>query len=157
MNFKDYLVDYARKWVHISPYALTTPGSSDPDIIAAVMNSVPYRNGHVGGGVDPNGTIHGPYRIECISPQDYEPMAAGDAIERFNRWVATHTSDSAALTVLLSAEVRRRLSEADAVYVLRDLGDSAVCDYGRIHDEFNEFLTIDRASGNVAVIVASDD
>ncbi|UGT54754.1 hypothetical protein [Nocardia asteroides] len=110
VNLKDHLVDHGYRWIDVTPFDLTAPYAPDAEIIAAVMDSVPYRNGHIGGGDDPHGTI-----------------------------------------------VHRRLRAADAVYFLRDLGDDALCDYGRIHGEYNEFLTVDRTGREVALILAGDD
>ncbi|WP_146229435.1 hypothetical protein [Nocardia neocaledoniensis] len=78
-------------------------------------------------------------------------------MERFDRWVDVDLTVSTEFTEILAEVVHRRLRAADAVYFLRDLGDDAVCDHGRIHDEFNEFLTVDRTGREVALILASDD
>ncbi|MFI8977866.1 hypothetical protein ACIGO9_33650 [Nocardia asteroides] len=67
------------------------------------------------------------------------------------RWASTE------FIAILREVVYRRLRTADSVYFLRDLGDDALCDHGRIHNEFNEFLTVDRTTREVALILASDD
>ncbi|WP_280306310.1 hypothetical protein [Nocardia neocaledoniensis] len=157
VNLKDHLVDHGYRWIHVTPFDLTAPDAPDAEIIAAVMDSVPYRNGHIGGGVDPLGTIHGPFRIECMTVTDYEPLATAVAVERFDRWVDVDLTASAEFTQILAEVVHRRLRAADAVYFLRDLGDDALCDYGRIHGEYNEFLTVDRPRREVALILAGDD
>ncbi|MGW5440642.1 hypothetical protein [Nocardia asteroides] len=157
VNLKDHLVDYARRWIHITPFDLAIPDATDAEIIAAVMNSVLYRDGYIGSGTDPNGTIHGPFRIECMTVTDYEPMDSAAAVALFDRWVDIDTDASTEFTTLLREVVHRRLRTANSVYFLRDLGDDALCDHGRIHNEFNEFLTVDRTTREVALILASDD
>ncbi|MEU3015177.1 hypothetical protein [Nocardia asteroides] len=157
VNLKHHLVDYARRWIHINPFELTAPDATDAEIIAAVMNSAPYRDGYIGSGPDPNGTIHGPFRIECLTVTDYEPMESAAAVALFDRWLDIDTDASTEFTAILREVVYRRLRTADSVYFLRDLGDDALCDHGRIHNEFNEFLTVDRTRREVALILASDD
>ncbi|WP_254876131.1 hypothetical protein [Streptomyces sp. CAI-85] len=57
----------------------------------------------------------------------------------------------------LRREVFSRLAAADGVYYLGELGDEAIHDWGRVHDEFHEFVIIDRAGEQLTLVVAADD
>ncbi|MGW4635245.1 hypothetical protein [Nocardia sp. NPDC004415] len=156
VNFRGYPFNHAYRWVHISRFGLVTD-AADTAVISAVIDAESYRDGYIGAGADPKGTIHGPFRIECIGTADYSRVPAEAAAARFDRWAAAYGAVPAELAAVLDEQVHRRFAAADTIHVLRDLGDDAVCEYGRIHTEFNEFLTIDRRRGEVALIVAADD
>ncbi|MER6262166.1 hypothetical protein ABT203_21720 [Streptomyces sp900105245] len=57
----------------------------------------------------------------------------------------------------VGTEVFARLAAADGIYYLRELGDEAIHDWGRVRDYFHEFVLIDRSAGRITLIVAADD
>ncbi|QIS05972.1 hypothetical protein F5X71_29945 [Nocardia brasiliensis] len=49
------------------------------------------------------------------------------------------------------------MCSATSRYLLRDLGSSAVNDYGDLHREFHEIVLIDKKERSVLLTVLSDD
>lgn len=72
INFRDYEFDggahHLYRWMVIKTYDLASAISDDKAVIAGVIGSVEYRDDYVGGGVDPDGDVHGPYWLTSISP-----------------------------------------------------------------------------------------
>lgn len=105
----------------------------------------------------PEGLRHGPYWLRLITPDLYEFISQETAVQILCEWVDPLGDVSTELEADLQREVFARLAATDGIYYLRELGDEAIHDWGRVHDYFHEFVVIDRSAGRITLIVAADD
>ncbi|WP_406383985.1 hypothetical protein OHU25_41025 [Streptomyces sp. NBC_00117] len=92
-----------------------------------------------------------------ITPDLYEFISQETAVQILCEWVDPLGDVSTELEADLQREVFARLAATDGIYYLRELGDEAIHDWGRVHDYFHEFVVIDRSAGRITLIVAADD
>ncbi|WP_433663190.1 hypothetical protein ACQPW1_14245 [Nocardia sp. CA-128927] len=129
----------------------------DRATLDALINQVEYRDDYVGGGVDPAGTRHGPYWLDRLSPDVYEPVTGQNVVEIVREWLAECGTVPRELEDTIQRQVFDSVMGSANSYVLRDLDKSAINDYGDVHTEFHEIVVIDRTAQKVRLIVASDD
>lgn len=161
VNFKDFDFDqdghHGFRWVNSKLYVVQQLEATDAEILRAVIESPAYRDNYIGGGIEPEGTRHGPYWLRNISVDSYRrlfPEAAADIVQR---WLRADGSVPGRLLERMTAEVFEPISTAAAIYELRDLGEGAMSDLGLSNGEFHELVLLDRANASVRMIVASDD
>lgn len=146
-----------RQWIDIKRFTITAPVGSDHDPLAALIGNEYFRDDYIGGGVDPVGVCHGPYWLERITPESYTPVSAESLVALVTRWVDQCGVVPDALRQVIEQEVFIPARAATTIMLLPRLGDSAVNDYGFIHTEFHEIVTIDTASRTLRLIAAADD
>ncbi|MEV0359687.1 hypothetical protein AB0H71_26880 [Nocardia sp. NPDC050697] len=158
VNFRHYTFDadghHAYRWVNSKRYSLREPGSRD-EILRDLIATTEYRDGYIGGGVDPDGQIHGPYQLSAISPDSYREVGRDEAEAIVRRWLATAGTVPAELLNALEPVIFEPIRAAHSIHELKRLGAAAVCSYGEIHLEFHELVLVDDTS--VRMIVAADD
>lgn len=98
------------QWVETKRFQITAAPTNDRELLRSLVSTEQFRDGYIGAGVEPAGTVHGPYNLDRISPDSYIRVSA-----------------------------------------------DSVVDYGLIHTEFHEIVTIDRVERTVRLIVAADD
>ena len=156
-----------RRDVSVGEHTPSTPWPTTPDTTALDFGSLPgisrttgeehFRDDHIGSGVDPSGTRHGPYWIDRITPDTYTPASADSVIALVTRWVDQCGVIPDVLRRTLDQEVFRPARTTTRVVTLPRLDNSAVHDYGFIHTEFHEIVTIDSTHRMLRLIVAADD
>ncbi|MFI6869808.1 hypothetical protein [Nocardia sp. NPDC050406] len=127
------------------------------DVLRALIAHEQFRDGYIGGGPGAGNAEHGPYRLECVGVDSYERIDPELAVGVVEEWAGQFGTVSPDLAGELEREVLARFRNAGEVFVLRELEDDAVVEYGQVHCEFHEFVTVDRTLGEVALIVAADD
>ncbi|MET7671759.1 hypothetical protein [Micromonospora luteifusca] len=146
------------QWVHVNRYELPETDEPDSALVAALISHEWFGDNYATGpepGGDPD--RHGPYWRERITPDCYD-LVDVETAERCQRfWSEQFAPVPAHLTPDLQREVYQPLRAAERVYLLRDLGRSAFHDWGGVHNDFHEFLLVDRAKRTMAQIVAADD
>ncbi|MEV0331354.1 hypothetical protein [Nocardia sp. NPDC050717] len=161
INFRDYDFEagsrHCFQWVDVRKFKLPNHTSSDTEVITRVINSVEYRDDYVGGGIDPDGSRHGPYWLHSLSPDSFDPTSAGDALEVLYTWLRNCGRLPANLEAELETHVIEPITSSESVYILRELDESAFNDYGNLHIEFHELIAIDRPARIATVIVLTDD
>ncbi|MEU4314483.1 hypothetical protein [Nocardia sp. NPDC024068] len=161
INFRDYEFGESgarcRRWIDVKSFSIPQISASDDRLIAKLIEQEQFRDDYVGGGVDPKGTHHGPYRIECVSSDSYMHVESGYALDLITDWIDGCGVVPESLMLDVESNVLLRMRAATAIFELRDLGDSAVGDYGFIHGEFHELVVIDRNAGSLHLIIAADD
>ncbi|MFF9575171.1 hypothetical protein ACF1BA_08200 [Streptomyces rubiginosohelvolus] len=160
INFRRYVRDpkeHGYRWVDIKRLRFSAESVDDRELLAALVGHEQFRDDYAGGGVLPDGPRHGPYWLRLITPDLYESISQEKAVEILREWVDPLWDVPTALETDLQREVFARVAAADGIYYLRELGDEAVHDWGRVHDSFHEFVLVDRAAGQVTLIVAADD
>ncbi|QIV79881.1 hypothetical protein [Mycolicibacterium frederiksbergense] len=145
-----------RQWVSVKVFTLGA-AVDDQSALAAMIAHGQYLDSYAG----PWDVVdkHGPYWLRAITPQTFTvaDSAAAEALIRnwaefYVRW---HDADREAV----NREVNSRLRRATAIYQLPDIRATAQHDWGEIvgSDGFHEFVIVDRAVGELALVVASDD
>lgn len=160
INFRRYVRDpkeHGYRWVDIKRLRFSAESVDGRELLAALVGHEQFRDDYAGGGVLPDGPRHGPYWLRLITPDLYESISQEKAVEILREWVDPLWDVPTALETDLQREVFARVAAADGIYYLRELGDEAVHDWGRVHDSFHEFVLVDRAAGQVTLIVAADD
>lgn len=161
INFRDFDFEDGgnpmRQWIDIKRFTITAPAGSDHDLLAALIGNEYFRDDYIGGGVDRAGTRHGPYWIDRIIPESYTSVSVESVVALVTRWVDQCGVVPDALRQVIEREVFVPARAATSIMLLPRLGDLAVNDYGFIHTEFHEIITIDTTSRTLRLTVAADD
>ncbi len=98
-------------------------------------------------------------RIGCggSPPTSTSPLSQAKALGILQERVDRHWDVPTGLEAELQREVVARLTAADGIHYLGELGDEAVHDWGRVHDCFHAFVLVDRSAGRISLVVAADD
>ncbi|NJP44477.1 hypothetical protein [Actinacidiphila epipremni] len=71
VNFRDHVFPedstHGFRWVDLKSFRFRQ-GSPDGELLEAVIAHEQFRDEYAGGGVDPDGTRHGPYWLRSVSP-----------------------------------------------------------------------------------------
>lgn len=146
-----------RQWVSVKVFTLPAT-VDDRTALAAMIGHAQYLDSYAG----PWDVVdkHGPYWLHAITPQTFVVVADLAQAETLIRtwaecYVRWHDADREAM----DREVYGRLRRATVIYQLPDIRATAQHDWGDVvgSDGFHEFVTVDRATGELALIVASDD
>ncbi|SNT39832.1 hypothetical protein [Actinacidiphila glaucinigra] len=160
INFRHYVPapkEHGFRWVDIKQLRFSAKSLADRELLAALIGHEQFRDDYAGGGVLPDGPRHGPYWLRLITPDLYEPVSQEKAVQILWEWVEPLRDSPTKLEADLQREVFDRLTAADGIYYLSELGDEAIHDWGRVHEYFHEFVLIDRSAGQITLVVAADD
>lgn len=161
INFRDYDfgADGSHKfqWVDVRTFKTPRVDATNDAILSSIIATVEYRDDYVGGGIDPDGIRHGPYWISSIAPSSFNEINAVTAADIFYQWLRNCGATPPSLASDLENSVVNAIRRSDAIFALKKLDQAAINDYGNLHIEFHELITIDRTSGEVALIVLTDD
>ncbi|WP_227996092.1 hypothetical protein [Nocardia australiensis] len=161
VNFRDFEFDagssHCYQWIDVKRFNISEPESDDRAILAALVDSIQFRDDYIGGGVDPKGTRHGPYWRNRIDSDKYDPADTATAVDLLKRWTTRCGNIPPALQDAIEKQVLDPIRRSTSRYILGKLDGSAVNDYGFIHTEFHELFLIDRVSNSTLLVVAADD
>ncbi|ORW87114.1 hypothetical protein AWC22_09065 [Mycobacterium riyadhense] len=149
----------SRQWVSIKLFALPA-NTDDHTVLALLTHHVRYRDSYAGTGDKDVETIHGPYRLNAITPEVFDTVSAADAEALIRTWADYDAPMTDARRQEMEHELYPRIRNATSRYQLADLRDTAEHDWGSSVGSdtgFHEFVLIDRHTGSVALVVASDD
>ncbi|WP_162625462.1 hypothetical protein [Mycolicibacterium llatzerense] len=147
-----------RQWVDIKMFSLPD-GVDDRTALAMMIAHVRYRDSYAGTGDKDMVDIHGPYWLRAITPETFtvaDPAAVENLIRTWADFsVRWHDADREAV----QRQVYARIERATVIYQLPNIRATAQHDWGEVvgSDGFHEFVLIDRAAGELALVVASDD
>jgi hypothetical protein len=161
ISFRDYTFHDVRshgyRWVDVKQLRLPPESVADGDLLAALIGHEQFRDDYAGGGVLPEGTRHGPYWLRLVTPDGYEAVSSAWSTHVLGEWANQLGDVPVALTERLRQVVFDHLASADQIYYLSGLGNEAIHDWGGVHDQFHEFVLIDRSEGRITLLVAADD
>lgn len=161
VNFRNFAfadpLDHGFRWVDIKVFSLTAMPPADEIVLAALIVDERFADGYAGAGSDPTGSIHGPYRRSRISADSYERLDATSAIGIVDSWAREFGALPGELARTLEESVYARIRSACSCFRLRDLDATASHEWAGVHTHFHELVTVDRANGTLALIVAADD
>lgn len=155
INFRNHTY----QWVSIKLFALPRD-ADDHEVLALLIRHVRYRDSYGGTGDKDMETIHGPYWLHAVTPEAFSPVSASDAEALLRTWAEYAAPLPAARRDEMEHELYFRFRRATSRYQLPDLRDIAQHDWGSSVGSvtgFFEFVLIDRQTGSVALVVASDD
>ncbi|TRW79338.1 hypothetical protein FK535_22765 [Mycolicibacterium sp. 018/SC-01/001] len=148
----------SRQWVSIKVFTLPDV-LDDRDALASLIAHVRYRDSYASSTFTDAKTIHGPYVLHAITPDTFTAADPALADNEIRTWTELHAVWPPADREAMDREVYARFRRATALYRLPDIRAWAQHDWGEIvgSDGFHEFVVIDRGSGQLALVVASDD
>jgi hypothetical protein len=133
------------------------------ELISWLLAHPRYQDGCWSRWTAPEG-IHGPYRLEALSVQGFEPCSAAAAVHILNDWPASNLCPWVSSEMLLSQEivaawVSPLLIRADEIYRLTVPREGNEHDAGWVvgFGGFHEFIAIDRRNAELTLIIGSDD
>jgi hypothetical protein len=161
INFRNYkfqdLRSHGYRWVDIKHLRIPSESGDAQELLAALIGHEQFRDDYAGGGVWPEGSRHGPYWLRLVTPDVYEAVSREKSARVLWGWVNQFGDAPYKLKADLQQEVSDRLGAADHIYYLSGLGDEAIHDWGRVQQDFHEFVLIDRSAGRITLLVAADD
>lgn len=159
------------QWISVKLFTLRCDVDDDTALTLLIAHPC-YRDAYAGvGGVgqqEAEPYWHGPYWLSLISPNTFvkaTPDAAAEEIDTFaertiQTWDGPYARWHDADLEATRREVHQRFLRATTLYQLPDIRATAQHDWGQTvgsESGFHEFVTIDRRSRELALIVASDD
>jgi hypothetical protein len=161
INFRDHAFSdsgaHGYRWINIKKFRLPADASQDRDVLAALIADIQFRDDYAGGGVEPDGTRHGPYWRRNVTDDAYRAVTEDEAAQALRSWADQHGPLPRMLEDVLVREVAPVIRAATSCYELLDLGRDAFHDWGGVHIDFHEFIVIDRPKSTLALLVAADD
>ncbi|MEU9976070.1 hypothetical protein [Streptomyces sp. NPDC051014] len=161
INFRNYKFQDPRshgyRWVDIKHLRTPAESGEAQELLAALIGHEQFRDDYAGGGVLPEGSRHGPYWLRLVTPDVYEAVSRETSAHILWGWASKFGDVPARLEADLQQEVFDRLATAEHIYYLSGLGDEAIHDWGRVHEDFHDFVLIDRSAGRITLLVAADD
>ncbi|MFV8050334.1 hypothetical protein [Mycobacterium sp. 48b] len=108
--------------------------------------------------------VHGPYRMDALTPAGFRRCSFAEAVATLWRWPATNLNPWVGTELLLSRELvmawtSPTLTGADEIYRLSVPREGNEHSYGWVVglNGFHEFIAAHRKHGVATVIIASDD
>lgn len=155
INFRNHTY----QWVVIKLFTLPAD-TDDRAVLQLLIGHVRYRDSYGGTGDKDMETIHGPYWLDAVTPDVFSPASATDAEALIRTWAEYAAPLPDVRREEMEHELYPRIRNATSCYQLPDLRDVAEHEWGSSVGSitgFFEFVLIDRRSGSVALVVASDD
>jgi hypothetical protein len=155
INFRNHTY----QWVNIKIFALPAD-SEDTEVLDLLIRHVRYRDSYAAPEFKDAKTIHGPFWLNAISPEEFSPVSAADAEALIRTWAEYAAPLPDGRREEMEQTLYPRIRSATSRYQLSDLRDVAEHDWGSTVGSitgFFEFVLIDRHAGSVALVVASDD
>ena len=160
INFRSFAFDgphdHGYRWVDIKRFRLSTAPPTDEFVLRFLISADQFADDYAGGGMESVGEIHGPYRLDRITPDSYEHLDATAAIGVLDGWARQHGSLPAPLAKALEEQLYAPIRTATGLYRLKELGEDEWHDFV-VHGEFYELVVIDRARCTLSLVVAADD
>jgi hypothetical protein len=147
------------QWVHIKLFSLPSEPSSDQQALGLLLQHVRYRDSYASAKEKDSVILHGPYRLDAITAESFQPTAAESAEATLRAWAESDAPLRSAERDWLERELYPRMHTATSVYRLTGLGKNEWHEWGEVVgvSGFHEFALIDRKAGTLALVVASDD
>ena len=144
-----------RRWIDVKQFTFVDD-TSEVDLLARLTAHRQFKDGYIGSGPG-DAAIHGPYRLEAVTPDRYEPLDAATAIEWLDGFCALFdVFPPRCLAEDIDSVVRGRMRQAATLFRLR-VPDDAQHECGWILDEFRELVVIRRERRELLLVVMGLD
>ncbi|MDN3351979.1 hypothetical protein [Actinomadura sp. DC4] len=107
VNFRDFFgpsPGHGCRWVDLKRFQLLAAGS-DERFLRALAGHEQFRDDYAGGGVDPSGVRHGPYWLESLGLDAYEPVDETVAMDVLRSWAGQYRDLPERLSEVLERDV----------------------------------------------------
>jgi hypothetical protein len=133
--------------------------ADDRAVVELLIGRVRYRHGYASQEYRDAKLIHGPYWLAAISWERFSAVSAVAAEALISTWANDDAVVPESDYPVLNAQVFGPIREATSIYQLADLRASAEHDWGYVVGltGFHEFVVINRHTGTLRLIVATDD
>jgi hypothetical protein len=148
-----------RQWVLIKVFGLPAD-VDDRAALAAMIAHVRYRDSYAGTWDQDMVDIHGPYWLKAITTDTFTVAAPAEVEALLRTWSEYDARWYVVDREAMEREVYARIRRATVIYQLPDIRETAQHEWGGVVGSdggFHEFVIIDRAAGELALLVASDD
>ena len=160
INFRSFAFDesdaHGFRWVDVKRFRLCAAPPADEFVLRLLIRAEQFADDYAGGGMEPVGEIHGPYRLDRITPDSYEHLDATAAVGVLDGWARQYGSLPAPLAKALEKQLYAPIRTATSLYRLKELGEDERHDFV-VHGEFYELVVIDRTRCTLSLLVAADD
>lgn len=145
------------QWVHIKRFQLPAGHADDGSVLSLLIAHDRYGDDYASGECSDNPDRHGPYWRDRVTVAAFGQTEAGVEDACLCTWAEEHAEFDTHLRDELERQVFQPIAQATRIYRLADLGKDAFHDWGGVLGPFHELVLIDRVSGVLSLIVASDD
>jgi hypothetical protein len=134
------------------------------ELIAAVLEHPRYHDMFITRWTGPQRGVHGPYRLETLSVEGFEPCSVATAIDVLNKWPASHLNPWVSHEMIESQEIVAAWT-SPLILAASEIYHLTVPREGNEHDcgwicgtgGFHEFIAFDRPNNTLTVIIGTDD
>jgi hypothetical protein len=151
--------DHSYRWIVVKRFEIVGEATTDRAILAALLAHPRYRDHYTS--ADSHeidcGPLHGPYRLEAITVDSFEPVSEDTALEVVKEFAELLGGASEPLLQKLVDGVYPLIREARTRYRLRRMPDEALHEFGEILWEFREVVAIGSENTTAALIVTGVD
>jgi hypothetical protein len=133
--------------------------ADDPALIGALLGHVRYRDHYTSGeteDLDP-GPLHGPYRLDAITPEAYEPITEDQANATIGEFIDLSGGAPTKLHDEIAAGLNPLIRSARSRFRLRHLPDEARHEFGWVLWEFREVLFVGTDGKQLTLVVMAID
>ncbi|MEV6756515.1 hypothetical protein [Streptomyces sp. NPDC051214] len=159
INFRDFDFgegSHGYRWVNVKRFQLSSAALNDRDVLAALIAHPQFRDTYDGAGVQ-DWPRHGQWWLDRITPDNYKLVDAATAVDTIRSWADQHGAVPESLASRLRQEICSPIRRATSRYLLGQLPEDALHDYGPLHVDFHELVLVDRPAATLTLLVAADD
>lgn len=153
------LRDRSYRWIDVKEFkSYGFEAMASRDVLLALLDHPSYRDDYASPDGETEAPIHGPYRVEAITGEAFDPVTAAEAVTELKTWLEMYGTVPSDQIEGDFAEVVRLIENGQSRFRLRDLGKQALHEWGWVvgSQGFHEFIIIG-PSQEVRVVVAADD
>jgi hypothetical protein len=154
LPFDESAADQA--WLDVTRF-LFDRDTTDRSTLDALVTNAYYRDDYLvpGSALTPQGTRHGPYRLDCLTAEAFELTDRPSAEETLYRWAdeSRRATDQHYPAAIRTSE--RIIAATTSIFHLKDLRETCEHEYGRLLGDFHEFVLLNRHDGILTLLVAS--
>lgn len=153
-----FLYDGSYRWLRLHRFGCD-PDASDGALLQALLQHVRYQDMYIQSEDTwtPSGDRHGPYWLDRLSVECFEPVDVAEAKTSLHRWAEAYDGREGRGFETIMQSGRRIIERASSTWRLRDLRESAQHDLGSILDEYLEMVAVERPDERLTLMVASAD
>jgi hypothetical protein len=163
LDFQDHqVVHLARgkyQWIDLKHFHIDL-NRNDGGLLAALIGHDQYHDHYAGEDAieQHHHALHGPYRLEMITPNTFQPSTGREATQVIESWANRLGPESLESQAQLKSLVLP-LFNTGTVYRLPDIRLTAEHEWGWVVGQsgFHKFVVIDRERVRLTLLVASDD
>lgn len=154
INFQDR----SYRWVDIKHFR-TPPDTAEQEALALLLTDAHYRDHYTSGDSHekPTDNLHGPYWLDRITPEAFEPVDEHAALKTIADFATDHGDLGADVISKLDRDVYALIRASPIRRRLMDLGKDAFHEFGWVLHDFHELVLLDLVARRLELVVAAID